>query len=106
MPATAATLVRRQKRMRIWLQARQHILTLRSNLRFPQTMLTKADTCRKPAVLRLPAAGRDTEPYSIAAQRWVTSPQLHFRQKIMESRPQIQRAKNLLNSTAKPCVNA
>jgi hypothetical protein len=35
MPAIAATLVRRQKRMRIYLQARQHSLTLRGNLRFP-----------------------------------------------------------------------
>src|ERR1019366_7367596 len=31
MPASAAALVRRQKRMRIWLQARQHTLTLRGS---------------------------------------------------------------------------
>ena len=35
MPAIAATLVVRQKRMRICLQARSNTLTLRSNLRFP-----------------------------------------------------------------------
>ena len=57
MPATAATLVRRQKRMRIWLQARQHILTLRSNLRFPQTIPIEVDACRKLAVPKLQVAG-------------------------------------------------
>ena len=33
-PAIAATLVRRQKRMRIWLQARGNTLRLRGNLRW------------------------------------------------------------------------
>lgn len=55
-----STLVRRQKRMRICLQARQHILTLRRNLRFPQTMHIEADTCRKLAVPELHAAGAGT----------------------------------------------
>jgi hypothetical protein len=35
MQVIAATLVRRHKRMRIWLQARQHRLMPRSNLRSP-----------------------------------------------------------------------
>ena len=68
MPATAPTLVGRQKRMRICLQARQHTLTLRANLRFPQTMPTEADTCRKLPVPKPQATGWDNEPYSIAAQ--------------------------------------
>jgi hypothetical protein len=38
MPATAAAMVRQQKRMRICLQARSNTLTLRGNLRFSQTM--------------------------------------------------------------------
>jgi hypothetical protein len=43
MPAIAAAPVRRQKRMTICLQARQYALTLRSNLRFPQTMPTNGE---------------------------------------------------------------
>jgi hypothetical protein len=57
MPAIAATLVRRQKRMRICVEARQHRLLLRSNLRFLQTMPTEADTCRKLVVTKLQVAG-------------------------------------------------
>jgi hypothetical protein len=68
MPAIAATLVRRQKRMRICLQARQHTLRLRSNLRCPVTIPTEADTCRKLALPKFQAARWDDEPYSTAAQ--------------------------------------
>jgi hypothetical protein len=55
MPATAAALVRQQKRMRIWLQARQHTLTRRGNLRFLPNMPTEVDTCRKLTVPKLQA---------------------------------------------------
>jgi hypothetical protein len=57
MPAIAEALVRRQKEMTICLQARQHTLTLRGKLRFPRTMFTEADTCRKRPVLKLRMAG-------------------------------------------------
>jgi hypothetical protein len=43
MPATAATLVRQQERMRICLQASSNTLTLRGNLRFAQTMQTDGE---------------------------------------------------------------
>jgi hypothetical protein len=73
MPAIAAALVRRQKRMRIWLQARSNTLTLRSNLRFPRTMPTETDTCRKLAVPRLRLTGWDNEPHSTAEQQGSTT---------------------------------
>ena len=73
MPAIAAALLRRQKRMRICLQARQHTLTLRGNLRFPQTMPTETDTCRKPAVPNPQATCWDNAPHYIAAQRWLAA---------------------------------
>lgn len=41
MPATAAALVGRQKRMTIWLQVRQHTLTLRGNLHHPYAPLSQ-----------------------------------------------------------------
>lgn len=43
MPATATTLVRRQKRMRIRLQARQHTLTVKRNLRVPHIARTDGE---------------------------------------------------------------
>ena len=56
VPAIAAASVRRQKRMRIWLQARQQTLTRRgSNLRFPQTMPTESELqFTLPDVLKVP----------------------------------------------------
>ena len=52
----------------------QQTLTRRgSNLRFPQTMPTEADTCRKLAVPKLEAAGWEKEPHSFAEQRRIVS---------------------------------
>jgi hypothetical protein len=75
MPAIAAALVRRQKRMRIRLQARQHTLRQRANLRFLQATPSEADTCRELVVPKLQPAGWDNGRNSIAPQRWLTTPQ-------------------------------
>jgi hypothetical protein len=63
MRATAIVPVRRQQRMRICLQARRNTLTLRSNLRLPQTMPPEADICRNRPVPTLQAAGGHKELY-------------------------------------------
>jgi hypothetical protein len=63
--------------MTIFLQARQHTLTLRgSNLRLPLTRPSDAETRRELAVPKLQAMVWDNKPHSIAVQRGFTTPRL------------------------------
>jgi hypothetical protein len=54
----------------------QYTLTLRGNVRLPQTTPTEADTCQEPAVPRLQAAGSEDEPHSDAELRRLTIAQI------------------------------
>ena len=69
-PAIAAAQVDRQQHMRNRLQATQHTLTRRGKLRFPQTMTTEADSCRKLATPKLRAVSWDNEPHYITGHCW------------------------------------
>jgi hypothetical protein len=59
MPANAAVTVGRHKHMMIRLEARQHTLMLRGNLRFPETVPTEANTSPELALPGGQAAGWD-----------------------------------------------
>src|ERR1019366_1827787 len=51
----------------------RYMLTLRGNLRFPQTMPTETDICWKLAVPKLQAAVWGNEPHSTAEQQGSTT---------------------------------